>query len=145
MKSFIICFAFLGFLSVARAQEVDVPADVPLSEIMKRATCEIQVTKPIIILKNEDYGSASYFLIGVKQKENSVRRIPVGRKILITSMDQYFIQFKDKSIDRACLRKTLDDEDIFCTPLKGITILDLEKQSDGAVTVVCRDDDPTEI
>lgn len=144
MKSLIIVSLFL-ISSLSFSQSIDVSKDEPLSSILKRATCEIEVLKSLIILKGDDYTSSHHLLLGVKTRETKVRQIPVGRKILISSMDQYFIKLNDKTIDRACLRKTLDNSDIYCEPLKGITIHDLERQSNEAITVTCRDDTPTDI
>lgn|SRR5690606_16494525 len=140
-----ISFGLLLMTSVALAGPIEVDKGEPLRFILKRATCEIEVLKPLLIFKGKDYTSADYFLIGVKTSENKVRKIAPGRKILISSMDRHFIHFKDKTIDRSCLRKTLEYSDIYCEPLHKTTIGELERLSGEAITVTCKDDIPTEI
>lgn len=140
---FLLSVILVSFTNNAAPIEVD--KSEPLRSILKRATCEVVVLKPFTILRGDDFSSSEYFLIGVKTRENSVRKISQGRKILISSMDKNFIIFKDNVIDRACLRKTLEERDIYCEPLLATTISDLEKLSAEAITVTCKDDSPTEI
>jgi len=140
MKTIMTGLFALVSLSTANAKLINVPNDVPLSEVIKTAYCEVNILKPIIFGKGLDISSSGTFHFLSLKRENTVRRLPMGRVLSIARMDEDYIIFKDKSIALSCLGPSFER----CSRLGTFTINEIQTGSENAVSITCKDENVTD-
>ncbi len=131
MKKILIVMFALGAFSLTHAKA---SSDVALVDILETSQCELKVLKPLLISKGANSTLSGSLSLTTRFREDVIRRLPVGRKLIIEKITDNQIAFKDIAMRTACLKSEVGE----CLSLGGVSAADIQNLSDNAVEVICK-------
>jgi hypothetical protein len=129
------------FAPGANAQTGNNSQELPLAELLRTSDCEMEILEPFIFKKGNLSAFGRSFAFDAKTNEQTLRRLPIGRTLKIAVVVTNGIRFKDESIEFGCILGTNN----FCKVMGGLTISEIESQSDNSVSIVCREEEIIDI
>lgn len=141
MKHLHLALSVSLFSTLALAEGAPVKS---LAAQLRNSTCEMKILKsPLLFGKDSTKARSGQLIFIAVEESHSLRRLPVGRRLLIDQASNRMLKFDDPSIYGVCV---LDLETRKCSQdIKGLTLEKFEVLSGENIKISCKKDKVTDM